>query len=203
MTASNYSSIQYFPASGHKSMPWKNGGGTTVEIFSYPQGSTINNFEWRLSMARVDVDGPFSKFSKIERTLSVLDGEGMILDIEGFETPQRLSPETKPLFFAADTPTFARLKDGPITDLNIMTHSKKWAHKVQRSDISTPQELDTSSNVTIIFVQAGGVSVQADQTYYMHRNDSLIISDYQDTVSLFAENTVTAIIITLTEKTES
>jgi len=53
----------------HKRMPWKNGGGETVEIAISPQGAGLADFDWRVSMATVASDGPFSVFPGIDRTL--------------------------------------------------------------------------------------------------------------------------------------
>ena len=50
-------------------MPWKNGGGETAEIAVSPPGAALDDFDWRLSMARVETDGPFSAFPGIDRTL--------------------------------------------------------------------------------------------------------------------------------------
>lgn len=49
-------------ASEYKTMPWKNGGGVTVEIAIHPPGASVNAFDWRISMATVAQDGPFSSF---------------------------------------------------------------------------------------------------------------------------------------------
>ncbi len=70
-------------AENHRRMPWKNGGGVTVEIAIHPQGASVDDFDWRVSMATVASDGPFSVFPGIDRTLSVLEGDGILLDVEG------------------------------------------------------------------------------------------------------------------------
>src|ERR1700724_4705436 len=63
--------------------PWKNGGGSTTEIAAAPFGATLDNFDWRVSMARVASDGPFSEFAGIDRTLAVVKGGGLELTIGG------------------------------------------------------------------------------------------------------------------------
>ena len=68
--------------------PWKNGGGTTVEIAVFPAGAGFDGFDWRLSMADVVADGPFSAFPDIDRTLVLIDGPGLVLDVAG--EPHRL-----------------------------------------------------------------------------------------------------------------
>jgi environmental stress-induced protein Ves len=60
-------------ASTHKAMPWKNGGGETAEIAVFPEGASMQDFGWRVSMAKVTENGPFSLFPDIDRTLSILE----------------------------------------------------------------------------------------------------------------------------------
>ncbi|RUU10282.1 HutD family protein, partial [Mesorhizobium sp. M7A.T.Ca.TU.009.01.3.2] len=68
-------------AAEYRSMPWKNGGGVTTEIAVSPSGAGLDDFDWRVSMARVELSGPFSQFAGIDRTLAVLEGEGIVLEI--------------------------------------------------------------------------------------------------------------------------
>ena len=69
-------------------MRWKNGGGETAEIAVSPPGAALDAFDWRLSMAKVETDGPFSAFPGIDRTLAILEGEGIRLSVGG-EPPLR------------------------------------------------------------------------------------------------------------------
>lgn len=118
-------------AEDHKRMPWKNGGGETTEIAVFPEDAGLSNFDWRVSMARVDGDGPFSMFPGIDRTLAVLEGAGIVLDVEGRE-PKRLTIETEPHAFPADVPTSATLIDGRVLDFNVMTRRGRIEHRVAR-----------------------------------------------------------------------
>lgn len=118
-------------ASEYKTMPWKNGGGVTVEIAIHPPGASVNAFDWRISMATVAQDGPFSSFPGIDRTLAIIKGNGMALAIAGHE-PVPLTTKSTPLPFAADVPVDATLMDGAIVDLNVMTRRSSFTHNVQR-----------------------------------------------------------------------
>ncbi|GMB81522.1 HutD family protein [Shinella zoogloeoides] len=115
--------------SDHRRMPWKNGGGETVEVIVHPEGAGLSDFGWRVSMATVASDGPFSVFPGIDRTLAVLTGDGMELSIEGLGE-RLLTPQSSPLAFPADAPTSARLAGGPITDLNVMTRRGAFRHRL-------------------------------------------------------------------------
>lgn len=121
-------------ASDHRRMPWKNGGGETIEIAVHPPGADLAGFDWRISMASVAHDGPFSRFEGVDRTLAVLTGHGMDLEIEGMGR-RSLTAGSDPLAFPADAPTGARLHDGAITDLNVMTRRGVCRHRVALADL--------------------------------------------------------------------
>jgi len=121
----------------HRRMPWKNGGGETVEVIVHPPGASLADFGWRVSMATVAEDGPFSVFPGIDRTLAVLTGDGMTLSIEGLGE-RLLTPQSPPLAFPADAPTTARLTGGPVTDLNVMTRRGVFRHRLSRHAAEGP-----------------------------------------------------------------
>ena len=113
-------------------VPWKNGGGTTAEVAAFPEGSGFETFGWRISMADVASDGPFSLFPGIDRTLIVVEGDGIELDVEGIAYPlDRASPK---LSFSGDDITTGRLLAGPIRDLNLMVRRGAWRGSVRRID---------------------------------------------------------------------
>ena len=123
--------MRILKSADHKRMAWKNGGGETVEVFVHRPGAGLSDFDWRVSMAHVASDGPFSCFEGIDRTLALLEGEGMRLAIEG-RGEALLTPTSPPLSFPADAPTQAALTGGPITDLNVMTRRGVLRHHVER-----------------------------------------------------------------------
>ena len=56
---------------------WKNGAGWTREIALGPAGASADDFGWRLSVAELEHDAPFSAFPGIDRCIVVIDGAGM------------------------------------------------------------------------------------------------------------------------------
>jgi uncharacterized protein len=106
---------------------WKNGGGMTTEIVASPPGASFDAIDWRISMARVERAGPFSMFAGIDRSLGVLDGEGMVLAVKG-RGEIELKPGMHPAVFPGDVPVAARLPGGPILDLNVMSRRRRWRH---------------------------------------------------------------------------
>ena len=139
-------------AADYRRMPWKNGKGETTEIAVFPRDAGLDDFAWRVSMADVVEDGPFSTFPDIDRTLSVLQGEGIELAVSGQEEV-RLDRDSEPFAFPADTHTSARLIAGPITDLNVMTRRGAFRHTVRRGTIDDLGDLD--AEVTLLLCQEG------------------------------------------------
>ena len=73
--------LRIFGPGDFRVMPWKNGAGSTTELLIDPPGATLaGGFRWRVSMATVAESGPFSSFPGLDRTLLLLEGEGMELD---------------------------------------------------------------------------------------------------------------------------
>ncbi len=68
--------------SQRKSTPWKNGGGTTAEIAIAPAGAGFDDFDWRISLATIAQSGGFSVFPGIDRTLALVEGAGVALQID-------------------------------------------------------------------------------------------------------------------------
>ena len=159
-------------------MPWKNGGGSTTEIAIGPAGASLDAFDWRISMARVATDGPFSMFDGIDRTLTVIEGDGMELTI-GDRPALVLGNESEPLSFPGDTPTTARLLAGVITDLNVMTRRGRYDHHMMR--VAQPMAFAFDGDDIAIVLSLGGsaeVGTEAGRVTLDHADAVLIeVSD--------------------------
>ena len=161
-------------AAGYRVMPWKNGGGTTTEIAVSPDGAGLDDFDWRISMARVETGGPFSSFAGIDRTLSVLEGDGVVLDIAG-QPPARLTADSAPLAFPGDVPTSAALIGGPITDLNVMTRRGRMAHGVERRPLSGEIRIAPRAETTLVLAVNGGFTLLTGDAPSLGPLDTLIL----------------------------
>jgi environmental stress-induced protein Ves len=119
----------------YQTMPWKNGGGSTTELAIFPQGATLDDFVWRLSMANVNSSGPFSHFPQIDRSLAILSGAGLILVGDSEQSAMgsvTLTQSSLPYRFSGETPINAELIAGPVLDLNLMTRRDVCQHFMQR-----------------------------------------------------------------------
>ncbi len=110
--------LEIFKQSDFKTMPWKNGGGITTEIFRLP--SKINDsFSFRLSRAEVSTNGPFSIFPDIDRILLLVSGDGFKLSSN--EREVELNKKLNPLYFKGEEVFSCQLIGGPCVDFNVMT----------------------------------------------------------------------------------
>jgi environmental stress-induced protein Ves len=121
--------VKLIRASDCRITPWKNGGGSTTEIAAEPSGASLDAFDWRVSMASVAADGPFSEFPDIDRSLAVVKGNGLALTIGG-AAAVTLGCGSDPISFAGDVATSARLIAGDIIDLNVMTRRGRFSHRL-------------------------------------------------------------------------
>ena len=134
-------------------LPWKNGGGETVELAVHPRDASIGSFGWRVSLARVTSDGLFSTFLRVDRSLAVLDGEGLSLAV-GAGRPVRLTGRDDPHAFAGEVPCRARLLGGPVTALNGMVERDSFACSISRFD--SPSEVRACAGAVTVVVCAEG-----------------------------------------------
>ena len=100
----------------HRAMPWANGLGTSYEVAS--DRNADGEWTWRVAIAPVVLDGPFSVMPGVDRELVVIEGNGMVLNVDD-ESVKCMPGQV--VRFSGDSVTIARLLDGPTVDLGLMT----------------------------------------------------------------------------------
>jgi len=113
----------------YRVMPWKNGGGTTTEIYIHPEGADWNAFEWRVGIADIRQSGPFSSFPGIDRSIMLLDCpecSAMTLTIDGAEVGL---PLREFVDFSGEAATFGTLHGDPVRDFNVMARRSSVRHQ--------------------------------------------------------------------------
>jgi environmental stress-induced protein Ves len=174
--------MQILRAANYNVMPWKNGLGSTTEIAISPASDGLSDFDWRVSMAQVTSDGPFSSFPGIDRTLMILDGDGIILTVAD-RASVRLDRSSIHAF-PGDQPTSAVLTDGAIVDLNVMSRRDCMQHHVQRIKVMESQHFQVSS-LTLLFVERGTLAVRCDGVSdVLAERDTLLIDCHTSSVTL-------------------
>lgn len=119
-----------------KVMPWKNGGGVTAEIDIHPAGSDFReaSFSWRLSSARIEDENRFSQFPGYDRILTVVSGEGLILN------SQELGP-FEVFEFQGEDEIDCALLGGPVEDLGLIFRRGQYQCSMHILDVSAPMYL--------------------------------------------------------------
>ncbi len=136
--------------------PWKNGGGLTREIAVARNATTDAGFDWRLSLAEVTRDAPFSAFADVDRCIVLLRGAGLRLRTasvasdaaatihdhldrlfdhhvdhrEDHRVDHPLDTPFAPFHFPGDVPLHATLLGGASSDFNVMVRRGAWRAEV-------------------------------------------------------------------------
>lgn len=127
-----------------KPRPWRNGGGTTREVAGSPQAAghrtDDEGGDWQVSIAELTKAGAFSSYPGMEQLLTVVDGDLLLLTVDGADHPLE---KYRPFRFSGDAETAAALPTGDVRNLLVLTRtgafkgytsiielSKKRAHPV-------------------------------------------------------------------------
>ncbi len=155
-------------------MPWANGRGTSYEIANDRNGA--NEWTWRLAMAPVNEDGPFSRIECVNRSLAVVEGAGMLLSVD------RKKLQCLPMQvvqFRGDAITEAALTDGPIMDINLMVRRKK-----ADGEMAIVSDAGTLAGASIIVAVGGSAQMNCGNSFIeLECHDSMLECD-AETVSL-------------------
>ncbi|MEU4269452.1 HutD family protein [Streptomyces sp. NPDC026092] len=152
---------------------WRNGGGATREIAAWPAGT--EEFGWRASVADIDGDGPFSTFPSVDRTLTLLAGDGVRLICPGV-FDRLLSRAGEPFAFSGDDALTAELPGGACRVLNIMVRRGRWTIRV---DQVTGPVVPPAGHAGVLYVRHGhwrmstdGSVLTAGQGLWWDRDDN-------------------------------
>src|SRR5262245_19065467 len=114
-------SVDVYPIESIPSEPWRNGGGVTKTI-------AARDTQWRVSLASIERDGPYSRFPGISRVSLILSGEGITLK------SKEAVVQLRPLLaqeYDGDADWDAKLVDGPAMALNVMSAKGRYRVNVQ------------------------------------------------------------------------
>lgn len=115
-------SVHLLPACGYRRLRWRNGLGWTREIHAAaadPGRGRDDDWDWRLSIAEIEADAPYSSFPGVEREQVLLSGEGLALGFEGGPERLLLPPHGRQRFDGRAA-VQARLRAGRVEVFNLM-----------------------------------------------------------------------------------
>ena len=166
--------------------PWKNGGGSTTEIAIAPNGAGFDAFDWRISLATISQSGPFSVFPGIDRTLALVDGDGVLLDFGG---ENFVLGENDPVIeFPGEAAAHATVTSGLTTDFNVMTRRGRCRHRLEPRVVRGSDEIRRRSATTVLFLAEGeSLTVSsASERIALVRYDAVVL-DTEDVWTLEAQ----------------
>ena len=147
--------MELLRASAYRRVAWKNGGGVT-DVVAVASGARP---AWRVSVARIERDGPFSDFAGYDRSIVSL-GTGVAL---AFATGgiRALAP-LQPFAFAGEAAVEARLSHGPASDLNVMTLRETCVQSVRAVGLgANGVPVDAGDLAGFLYVATGTVETDA------------------------------------------
>ncbi|GAA5061945.1 HutD/Ves family protein [Streptomyces similanensis] len=153
--------------------PWKNGGGLTSEIAVHPRDAAAGDFGWRVSIADVASGGPFSAFPGVDRIITLVDGPGMTLTVDG--VARQVDTAYEPFAFSGDAVTECRLLDGPIVDFNVMVRRSEMTARVRVVRAGTSVRAAAGTCVLAIVLDGSAALGQAE--IRLGRLDAVLLSD--------------------------
>jgi len=149
-------------ASGYRRVRWKNDGGWATEIAREPD-DPASDFVWRISIADIESDGPFSSFPGVARELLLLAGSGIELDIDD-AAPLRLIERFQRVSFDGESRVECRLLAGPTRDFNVMTQrDAARAELMGRPLVGSMVLFPEAGAVWLAHLVSGGAEARTDR----------------------------------------
>lgn len=151
--------------------PWANGGGVTRVVAKGQFDGGSADYDWRLSVADVSTSGAFSKLPGVDRVITLTDGPGLLLTVDGRE--HQLEP-FRPLPFAGEAATECEVVE-PTRDFNVMTRRGVCAATV---DVCTGSETLAApgDSITYVISLKGEVEVQQPgDTVHLGQFDAVLL----------------------------
>lgn len=148
--------LEILPEEAYRRTPWKNGNGVTEDILLLPTGASHEDFDIRISRASIVSEAPFSAFPGIDRTITRLSENALILNFaDGSEMPlDHLAPCR---FDSALAPT-PRLPAGDARVMNVMTRRGRWRGRVRTLRGPATEILTVPRNGLVVVHAVGEVS---------------------------------------------
>ena len=169
--------LTHLPEAAFRKMPWRNGGGETSEIAIFPAAASLDDFIWRISSATVRQSGLFSQFPGIDRTLCVVEGEGIDLAFPDAITA-KLDLSSVPYRFAGELYVKGTVVAPGIIDFNAMTRRNAARHTVARRHIVAETDIAVPGDFLLVYtLQMPLVARCGVMSYALARGDALLVAD--------------------------
>jgi len=162
-----------------REMPWANGGGITTELFAH-RNERSGRILWRISMAGVSSDGPFSHFAGYDRILVLMEGQGLRLSHRD-GTEHYLSNAYDLAIFPGDIETHATLTHGPVQDFNVIADRSTYRPAVTVIRAGNNNHVSIHASVLAVFAVDNDLLIAdpAMGNHYVQKGDLFLVETPQ------------------------
>lgn len=145
--------MRSLPPSSRRIEPWANGAGSTEVLLREPDDA---NWRVRISIAKVDEEGPFSELPGTRRLLVPLDAAMTLRFADGHS--ERADRFGVLRFDGAPAP-FGALPEGPTRDFNLMLRADARGELFARTLVDSQVFLPETGVRWLIYVHRGHVQI--------------------------------------------
>jgi uncharacterized protein len=143
-------------------VPWRNGMGTTRDVATAPAGV----IDWQVSIADLARDAPFSDFSGMDRTFTIVEGAGVTLTFGAVAVP---CPPLVPVRFPGGAAPACRLVDGPGRAFNVFADARRFRSEAAVLRVAPDTALTVEAGTTLLHcvegrLHAGDDALEAGDT---------------------------------------
>ncbi|RJT76246.1 HutD family protein [Arthrobacter cheniae] len=126
---------------------WRNGAGNTREIAAFRSAGSTVDFAWRVSVADLARNAPFSRLPGVDRTLLIASGDGIVLDVAGTSTQL---DERAILVFSGEDDAAVTLSHGPAVAVNLMTARSRCSGGMDVLPVEGARTLGPATAVVLV-----------------------------------------------------
>lgn len=155
---------------------WLNGAGVSWDIASAPSGANLQDFDWRFATALIERDAPFSLFPNVDRIITLVDGGGFTLDVEGSGRIV-ITRAHVPTPFPGDQNIMCRVNGRPSTVLNLLLARGRLTAEVSVLHAGSHIDIGGGDMLALAFALAGDpvVSLGTGATAGLSSGDAAIV----------------------------
>lgn len=169
---------------------WKNGQGRSWSVCRSTDAD-VTDFDWSVSVAVLQDEREFSFYPGIDRTLAILDGQGMKIRLNDLEVV--VTMESEPFAFEGDTRVVGDVvAKEPVTDFNVLTRRSTCHHTSERISVGGMGVLSSRADVLIAHAQSsiGGIEIEGTDVTLRARDTLIIKKDMPQSLCLRGDGTL-------------
>lgn len=166
--------FEVVPAQEYRRERWANGNGWTREVASATEAGS--GLLWRVSIAEIIHDASYSAFPGLERHQVLLQGEGIVLAVEG-SPPQRVEPPFGQVSFPGHLAAHCELLGGAVHMFNLFHRPDRFELALWRRPLVGPMYFFPAAGETwALYLLAGQAELTGGgQSRFLDQGDTALL----------------------------